>query len=795
MCSASHVSADLSARSGRRTPGANWNNVRHSAPFLALDAISADAADVGIDAFLCRDDAERRRMTDAARRLRVATPVMFALFAIAGLAGMVRYGWQPPLAAGTAGVVYVLTWARNTPRRHRPEYAYAVAFVFAEVMFAASAGLATGPRAYGYVMLIMPVLPIAVAFPRRVVAAGSALAVGLILAVTFGVDLAEVRAAPPVAWCAPIALLALAVTVLVVRDVDDAARRSAFVDDLTGALNRSALRPRLSELRHQAEASGAPVGVIVADIDHFKAINDRHGHVTGDAALRNIARCLGDCVGGFDPVYRLGGEEFVILLPGRDTDAAHDVAQRMHQAVRSRPVDGVSATVSFGVAASVAGQPFDFDAVFERADEALYAAKQSGRDRVSAAREVDLADAASEQRPEAILAAADAGGPAARVAAGRSTGRARPRRRSVTSGTHGTGVASDDTTPVTEKLEHEHILEVNRRLTPLFRVLSVVAFVAIAAAIPWFGWHTLIAPVLVAVPVALAEVYSNRLRHPVGALAAGWLLFQTSIAIGFLAARGAPLFALSLFVLMIPGPSAMLPTRVAAVGTAYTALLMTAVALILDHAAILNNPAVLLFPLALLVEAAGIGTIIGRSAVGFRGAGVVDELTGLLNRTALRARLLELDAQAVGVAHELAILLIDLDHFKRINDLAGHARGDAVLREAAARLRAGLRSFESAYRVGGEEFLVLLPGGDVGAAVAVAERLRRAVGSAPCAGLDVTISIGVAVAGPGQPFDYRVTFARADAALYEAKRCGRDQVCVDPPAATARAAALAGTVA
>ena len=344
-------------------------------------------------------------MTDAARRLRVATPVMFALFAIAGVTGMGTYGWQPPLAAGAAGVVYVLTWARNTPRRHRPEYAYAFAFVFAEAMFAASAGLASGPRGYGYVMLIMPVLPLAVAFPRRVVAAGSALAVGLMLAVTFGVDLAELRAAPPVAWCAPLVLLGLAVTVLVVRDVDDAARRSAFVDDLTGALNRSALRPRLSELRHQAEASGAPVGVIVGDIDHFKAINDRHGHVAGDAVLRGIARCLSDCVSAFDPVYRLGGEEFVILLPGRDTEATYDMARRMVQAVRSRPLDGVMATMSFGVASSVAGQPFDFDAAFERADAALYAAKQGGRDCVSATREVELADPDPQQRRAAILAA------------------------------------------------------------------------------------------------------------------------------------------------------------------------------------------------------------------------------------------------------------------------------------------------------------------------------------------------------------------------------------------------------
>jgi len=688
-----------------------------------------------------------------------------------------------------AAVFYIVTWVRNTPRRHRPEYAYAVAFVFAEVMLALAAVLARGPRGYGYVILVMPLLPFALAFPRRVVAAGSALSAGLMLAVTFGVNMDELRAAPPLVYCAPLVLIGLAITVLVVRDVDDAARRSALVDDLTGVLNRSALRPRLSELGHQAAVSGAPIGVVVGDIDHFKAINDRHGHVAGDAVLRGIARRLSDCVGGFDPVYRIGGEEFMILLPGRDTEQTYEVAVRMRQAVRSEALDGVHATMSFGVASSAGGEPFNFDAAFERADAALYAAKQSGRDCVTAARATGGVTATPQRRgAEAISAAAVQ--PASVGRASRATGPARTQRPShlevVPSGwTYGPAVTSGGATPVTEELEREHILAVNRRLTPLFRVLSVAAFVAIAGAIPWFGWHTLIAPVIVAVPVALAEAYSNRLRRPAITLAAGFLMFQTSIAIGFLCARGAPLFALSLFTLMVPGANAMLPARAAAIGTAYTALLMTAVALILGGPQIQGNPAILLFPLALVVEAACIGGIIGRSAVGFRGASVVDDLTGLLNRTALRARLLELDASASGLPHALAILLIDLDHFKQINDQAGHARGDAVLREAAARMQAGLRTFESAYRIGGEEFLVVLPDGDASAAVVVAERLRQAVGDAPCAGLVVTVSVGIAVAEPGH-FDYRGTFARADAALYDAKRSGRDRVCVDPDAGATR---------
>jgi hypothetical protein len=108
---------------------------------------------------------------------------------------------------------------------------------------------------------------------------------------------------------------------------------------------------------------------------------------------------------------------------------------------------------------------------------------------------------------------------------------------------------------------------------------------------------------------------------------------------------------------------------------------MVAVSFDLDAAGTLHRPSLLLFELALLVEAGYVGSILGRSAVGHRGAGVVDELTGLLNRTALRARLLELDAHQATVRHPVGMLLIDVDNFKQINDREGHAVGDLVLRE------------------------------------------------------------------------------------------------------------------
>ena len=164
-------------------------------------------------------------------------------------------------------------------------------------------------------------------------------------------------------------------------------------------------------------------------------------------------------------------------------------------------------------------------------------------------------------------------------------------------------------------------------------------------------------------------------------LPVGLALFQTSIAIGFMCAHGAPLFAIPL--LMPDAPERVRGDARApgGDGRAVHGVLMAAVAFDMDAAAVLHSPATLLFPLSLLLEAAYVGWIVGRSAVSHRGAGIVDELTGLLNRTALRARLLELDAQSERASHRVGMLLIDVDRFKEINDGAGHAAGDVVLRE------------------------------------------------------------------------------------------------------------------
>jgi diguanylate cyclase (GGDEF)-like protein len=124
---------------------------------------------------------------------------------------------------------------------------------------------------------------------------------------------------------------------------------------------------------------------------------------------------------------------------------------------------------------------------------------------------------------------------------------------------------------------------------------------------------------------------------------------------------------------------------------------------------------------------------------------------------------------------------MDLDRFKLVNDNHGHATGDRVLQDLAYRLRKELRAYDLVYRLGGEEFVLLLLGASPDASLLTAEKICAAVAAGPMAGLDITISIGLAASAPGTAFVWDEVFARADAALYRAKAEGRNRVAADHP--------------
>jgi diguanylate cyclase (GGDEF)-like protein len=166
----------------------------------------------------------------------------------------------------------------------------------------------------------------------------------------------------------------------------------------------------------------------------------------------------------------------------------------------------------------------------------------------------------------------------------------------------------------------------------------------------------------------------------------------------------------------------------------------------------------------------------------------VDGLTGVYNRRAAMERLAELRAAGTRRGGPLTAILVDIDHFKRINDERGHDAGDTVLAEVATRLAATKRTEDFLARYGGEEFILLLPGDRQEGAAVLTHRLRRAISGEPIAAaegppLKVTASFGVA--GGEEVFEVDEVIRRADAALYEAKRLGRDRVVVaDPPPAS-----------
>lgn len=170
----------------------------------------------------------------------------------------------------------------------------------------------------------------------------------------------------------------------------------------------------------------------------------------------------------------------------------------------------------------------------------------------------------------------------------------------------------------------------------------------------------------------------------------------------------------------------------------------------------------------------------GREALPCQGCGAeagrtwVGELTGLLNRRAGLAHLEEEVARSQRYGVALSVAACDLDHFKQVNDRHGHAAGDRVLREAAARMVQALRQQDQVIRMGGEEFLVVLPCTALEDACLAMERLRLSLSALPIGELRQTLSVGVAELRQGETM--AALLERADRALYRAKAQGRDLV-------------------
>jgi diguanylate cyclase (GGDEF)-like protein len=330
--------------------------------------------------WLCPTEADRARALEAGDRVRVARTIAAATVGAALLLSAPWVGWWtlPLLAIGT---LELATLDRRMARSKRPEWLAARAQLL--ILLLLGVGVALDQGVYGVALpwMIIPVAISATRFRAPVVLVGAVVTVVAMFAATVPFDPRGVVADPTPLLATIVLLIAVTAITLALAGGEISQRSRAILDPLTGLLNRAALDSRVEELEQQAHLTGGGVALVLCDIDRFKRVNDTHGHERGDAVLRDVAYLLRKSLRSFELAYRIGGEEFLVILPGMDIDGASEVAQRIRRNVaHARPGD-IDLTVSAGVACAV-GDDMTYESLFRAADAALFQAKGEGRDRV-----------------------------------------------------------------------------------------------------------------------------------------------------------------------------------------------------------------------------------------------------------------------------------------------------------------------------------------------------------------------------------------------------------------------------
>ena len=329
-----------------------------------------------------------------------------------------------------------------------------------------------------------------------------------------------------------------------------------------------------------------------------------------------------------------------------------------------------------------------------------------------------------------------------------------------------------------EGVRRERLLDMERRLTPQRRAAFVILAVALLATAPKLGWWWLAPLTLGLVGFAVADRHLASSPRPHVWAAGAWGVTPMILAVSVAATGGPDSPLIMWFAIPAVTLGARFEVRGIVAGTAYILLLLLGSTVAVDPGAALDRYEQLVIPAALVLSTVVLSSALAQSERAHRRRSTIDSLTGVFNRSALDQRISELEATAQnGPSPAMSFLLCDLDHFKRVNDENGHAVGDTVLREAAYAMRTCLRASDTIYRIGGEEFLAIVPGADRAGAMEIAERIREAISEAEPMGIALTTSIGVATSPAGQ-LDFERTVGFADRALYEAKAAGRDRIIV-----------------
>jgi diguanylate cyclase (GGDEF)-like protein len=327
------------------------------------------------------EEARRERlldMEDRVRRYRFACFGILALALAVGGGRSIGYWWIGLLGLGLAGFAVADRFMRSSAR---PALWVAGAWAALPALLAASVLVTGGAESPVVVWFALPAVTLGFRFEPRGMIVGTTYVIVLFL-------LAAVAPDPQLAWDQRqllIAIAALIVSTVILTgalvESDRAHRRRSTLDPLTGLFNRNALEQRLSELDGQPcdPFDGQSHAFLLCDLDHFKRVNDQFGHAAGDAVLQDVAYTMRATLRAGDSIYRVGGEEILVMLPGAGHEDSLEIAERLRMAVRERRPVGVGVSVSIGVAVAEPGV-VDTDELLARADAALYAAKAQGRD-------------------------------------------------------------------------------------------------------------------------------------------------------------------------------------------------------------------------------------------------------------------------------------------------------------------------------------------------------------------------------------------------------------------------------
>ena len=332
--------------------------------------------------WLCPTESDRARLQDMTRRLFPATVAVVVTCLPLGVLLGLRVGavFAVPYVLASLLIFAIGTVCRTWPNPEYWIFASDIAVVCAIAAIVALTGGTQSP--------MLPLMAVAiVAGAGRNTQRGLFVYAGIIViasalacefAVNRSIDYADLRLLGALT-----VVVATAILVITLTGAEREYRKHSVLDALTGTLNRFALADRLEELRAQVRLDGGQLCAIAADIDHFKEINDAHGHEAGDTVLCGVASALRSQLRSFPLLYRTGGEEFLAILPGLNCAEGERIAERLRSAVAAARPSNIDVTMSFGVAATgLSGS--DPDVILRAADRCLYRAKDRGRNCVVA---------------------------------------------------------------------------------------------------------------------------------------------------------------------------------------------------------------------------------------------------------------------------------------------------------------------------------------------------------------------------------------------------------------------------